>query len=174
MDAIPPPIQAILAIFEGPLRELRFGDIDAAALRRLASDVENSATELEAQQAALNAARQTLGERQEQLLGQAQRALAYARVYAENDEALSAQLAAIHLPRAPKRTKADTAESKPAAAESGNEGSSRKAKAAAANAEENGDVNEPSSAEEAPPAAARRGKRRDSTRSVTREDVLSE
>lgn len=115
MDAISPPIQAILEIFDGPLRELRFGDIDAPTLRRLASEVESSAAELEAQQAALNALRQTLSERQEQLLQQAQRALAYARVYAENDEALSAQLAAIHLPRGAKRAKAEAA---PAAASS--------------------------------------------------------
>lgn len=62
---------------------------------------------LVAAQLALEAARRSLVERQEVLLQQVQRALAYARVYAEADEALSAQLEAVTLPRAAKRARTD-------------------------------------------------------------------
>lgn len=107
VTAIPTPVQAVLELFEGPLSEVRFGDIDGAALRRLASEVEASAAELDAHQAALEALRKATTERLDQLLGQTQRALAYARIYAEGDEALTAQLAQINLSRPAKRQKGD-------------------------------------------------------------------
>jgi hypothetical protein len=50
-------------------------------------------------QAALEAARQSLYESQEALLQKGQRALAYARIFAEEDAELSAKLDDISLPR---------------------------------------------------------------------------
>jgi hypothetical protein len=61
-----------------------------------------------AAQLALDVARGALHERQEALLQQAQRALAYARVYAEADVALTARLDAITLPRGSRRARSET------------------------------------------------------------------
>ena len=106
---IPAPIQSVLELFATSLADVRFADVDAEVLARVAGDVEEAAGILEAAQAALDAAREGLQEKQDALLQQAQRALAYARVYAETDESLSARLEAITLPRAPRRSRAEDA-----------------------------------------------------------------
>jgi hypothetical protein len=99
MDALPNPIQSVLQLFEASLSEVRFADIDVKALARAAADVKDVAAVVASAQAALDSARAALEERQEALLQKVQRALAYARVYAENDEALRQKLDAIRLPR---------------------------------------------------------------------------
>jgi hypothetical protein len=104
---IPPPIQTVLDLFSSHLADVRFGDIDAPSLARLAADVHAASDVTTAAQIALDSARITLHERQEALLLQAQRALAYARVYAEADESLSARLEAVTLPRAARRSRTD-------------------------------------------------------------------
>lgn len=106
MSLISQPLQAVVALFEGPLAGVRFADIDASGLSKLSSEVENAAAEVEQQEAKLGELRQSLAQRQEALLGLAQQALAYARVYAENDEELLAKLNDISLPRATKPRKA--------------------------------------------------------------------
>lgn len=107
MSTIPPPIQTVLDLFSTHLADVRFGDVDAPSLARLAADVQAAADVTTAAQIALDSARITLHERQEALLLHAQRALAYARVYAEADESLSAHLEAITLPRAARRSRTD-------------------------------------------------------------------
>lgn len=107
MTAIPPPIQTVLDLFSTHLADVRFGDLDAQSLARASTEVQSAHDVLVASQLALEAARRSLVERQEVLLQQVQRALAYARVYAEADEALSAQLEAVTLPRAAKRARTD-------------------------------------------------------------------
>jgi hypothetical protein len=104
MDAIPPPVQTILELFETTFADVRFADIDANTLGRAAADVQEVATVVASAQAALDSARGALQERQEALLGQVHRAIAYARVYAENDEELIQRLNAIALPRPARRT----------------------------------------------------------------------
>jgi len=99
MSAIPSPIRTVLDLFSTELADVRFGDVDAQTLARVAADVESSADVVAAAQASLESARGSLHDRQEALLQQVQRALAYARVFAEADEALSARLDAITLPR---------------------------------------------------------------------------
>lgn len=54
---------------------------------------------------ALESARATLMEKQDALLQHSQHALAYARVYAENDEAMTARLETITLARATRRSR---------------------------------------------------------------------
>jgi hypothetical protein len=103
MSAIPLPVQTVLDLFETHLGDVRFGDVDAQSLARVAGEVRAAADVVAAAQAALESARVVLHERQEALLAQAQRGLAYARVYAEADAALSAQLEAVSLPRAARR-----------------------------------------------------------------------
>jgi hypothetical protein len=103
MDAIPTPIQAILDLFNTALSDVRFADLDAKTLARLASEVRAAAEVTLSAQAALASARDALQERQEALLQQVQRAVAYARVYAETDEALAERIDAIALPRPARR-----------------------------------------------------------------------
>jgi hypothetical protein len=107
MDAIASPIQSLLDLFATALVELRFADVDAQTLARAAADVQAASLVVSTAQAALDDARQALHERQETLLQYAQRAAAYARVYAENDEALSARLSAIALPRSSRRARSN-------------------------------------------------------------------
>lgn len=100
MEAIAPPIQAILDLFATSLADVRFADLDATALANLAAEVRSVAEVVAAAQAALASAEGALRERQGALLQQVQRAVAYARVYAESDDALTRQIEAIALPRA--------------------------------------------------------------------------
>jgi hypothetical protein len=107
MTAISPPIQAVLDLFSTSLADERFGDIDAQSLARIAADVQSAANAVAAAQAVLDVARAELHGREEALLLHTQRALAYARVFAENDEALSTRLEAITLPRLPRRARTE-------------------------------------------------------------------
>jgi hypothetical protein len=109
MTSLSPPLQAVVALFRGPLQNVRFGDIDAAGLSTLAQEVEGAAADVQAHEAKLSELRQLLSQKQEALLGLAQQALAYARIYAEGDEALSAELNEIALPRAAKPRKSTAA-----------------------------------------------------------------
>jgi hypothetical protein len=108
-NPIPAPIQSLLAVFTTCLADVRFADVDGDLLGRFATEVEAAAETVSAAQSALDAAQGALQERQETLLQQAQRALAYARVYAENDDALLARLEAISLPRPARRTRGEDA-----------------------------------------------------------------
>jgi hypothetical protein len=101
-DALPAPLQTLLELFTTSLAEVRFADVDAQTLVRLAADAEAALAVVSSAEAALSVAREVLVERQEALLQQGHRALAYARVYAENDDALTERLSAIALPRARK------------------------------------------------------------------------
>jgi hypothetical protein len=107
MTAISTPVQTVLDLFATSLADVRFGDVDAQGLARVASEVESSAALVASAQASLDSARVALHERQEALLQLVQRALAYARVYAEADEALSARLDAVTLPRATRRPRSE-------------------------------------------------------------------
>jgi hypothetical protein len=105
--AIPAPIQTILALFTTSLADVRFADVDGPTLARLAAGVEAAAEAVAAAQSMLDAERDALQERQDALLQHAQRALAYARVYAEGDVALSEQLDTINLPRPTRRARTE-------------------------------------------------------------------
>jgi hypothetical protein len=99
-------MKPLLELFESSLADVRFADVDAQALASAAGEVEAAEGELNAAQAVVDAARAKLSDRQEMLLLAAHRALAYARVYAEPDEALSARVNAIALPRPVRRARA--------------------------------------------------------------------
>jgi hypothetical protein len=105
MESISIPVQNLLDLFVTDLSEIRFGDIDAETLKRLAADVDAAAVIVSSAQAALESAQGMLVAKQDALLQQAQRAAAYARVYAENDEALTLRLNAIALPRTSRRAR---------------------------------------------------------------------
>ncbi len=103
MNAIHPAVQALLQLFATTLADVRFADVDGSTLARCAAEVEGAAQAEAVARSALDAALLALQEKQEALLQRAQRALAYARVYAENDPTLAASLEAIGLPRATRR-----------------------------------------------------------------------
>ncbi len=107
MNPISVPVQAVLDLFADPLRDVRFGDVDSKTLTELAATTRSASEVVAAAEAELMRARVALQERQDALLGSAQRALAYARVYAESDPVLAERLEQIALPRAPRRTKTD-------------------------------------------------------------------
>lgn len=119
MSYISPSVQAVIDLFQGPLAELRFADVDISALASLARAADAAAAELAEHEARLSELKQVLADRQEALLVLAQRGLAYARVYAEQDEALSEQLSRINLPKAakPRKPSAKPASAEPASAE---------------------------------------------------------
>lgn len=106
MSPIAPPIQALLDLFATDLADVHFADVDAQLLARLAAEVSAAAEAATLAQQTLERANAAVVERSEALLDQAQRALAYARVYAERDATLAARVEAIALPRA-RRPRAD-------------------------------------------------------------------
>ncbi len=179
MTAIAAPIRAVLDLFQSSLADVRFADLDAARLQSLASEVEAAAVELNTRQAALDAARATLTERQESLALQVQRAVAYARVYAENDAALSEQLNAIALPRAAKRAARESAPRTARAAlaqgvEKPDEAVTETAAAAEPAPEAPGVEASDAEPVELGAAPPKRSKRKDAVRTVVRDDSNAE
>lgn len=97
---IPAAVKDLLALFDGPLAKVQFPEVDAKALRQLATQVDAASEEVEAAAQAWAAAKRAVDERVEVLLQKAQRALAYARIYAEDKPEISSVLATVSLPRA--------------------------------------------------------------------------
>jgi hypothetical protein len=93
------PLREVLALFDEALQDVRFPDVDGGALHAGAQAVATAHAELRQLEAAVESARRRLDEAQEVLLHKAQRAVAYARVFADGDEGLTARLDAITLPR---------------------------------------------------------------------------
>jgi hypothetical protein len=106
MSAIPSPIRTLLDLFTTSLADVRFADVDGQTLARCAAEVEAATEAVASAQATLDAAREVLQLKQDVLLQRAHAALAYARVYAEGDEALSSQLEGVSLPRSTRRSRA--------------------------------------------------------------------
>lgn len=98
-DSISPALRALLELFATDLADVKFPEVDTAVLGEAAAHVREKAEAVARAQAALDAARQALNESQESLLQKGQRALAYAKVFAEDDAELGGKLEAIHLPR---------------------------------------------------------------------------
>lgn len=107
-NPIPTAVKELLALFDGPLSEVRFPDVDGAALREQVASVDAAVKDVEAAAAAWAEAKREVDARLEVLLQKAQRALAYARVYAEGKPELDAQLASLVFPKwgDPRGTKA--------------------------------------------------------------------
>lgn len=91
-DPISGPVRDVVAIFDAAADQLRFPDMDAGVLRAAVEAVEAAQDEVRRLEAALLDARRRLEDTQDGLLHKAQRALAYARIFAESDPALLARL----------------------------------------------------------------------------------
>lgn len=94
-DPVPPLAQAVIELFAEALPDVRFPDMDLSVLETAADDLRAAQVELEQIEAELSAARVALEKQAEQLMVRAQRALAYARVFAESDPELANRVLAI-------------------------------------------------------------------------------
>jgi hypothetical protein len=114
---LPEPMIRLLELFATDLAKVRFGDLDGATLNDAAAAVRAAARELAEAEALAAAARAGLETAREALLHKGQRALAYARIYAEAAPELAQRLEGISLggPRRaePKPITPDLAEAAP-------------------------------------------------------------
>ncbi len=94
---IPESVRAVLALFEGPLAEVEFPQINRETLAAQVAVVEQRRAELQRALEAVQAARTVLEQEQRGLLEQARQAHAYAGVYAADDPELRERVAAIKL-----------------------------------------------------------------------------
>lgn len=97
-ELLPAELQRLLQLFSS-LPDVRFPDLDAAALQDAVARVKERHLELmhiEAQQQAVRAA---LDDEHEALLKKGHRLLAYLKVFAESDEQLAEKVDSVSLPR---------------------------------------------------------------------------
>ena len=106
--AVPSSLQAVLELFESELSHLKFPDLDRDVLAAAAERVEEQAASLRQAEAALLAMREALQDSLDALQHKCQRALAYARIYAEDSPELLSKLESVELqrPRGPRSVSA--------------------------------------------------------------------
>ena len=102
-DPIPSAVQEVVDLFVSEFASLKFGDLEPTSLVAATDEVRASAADVIRAEAALENTRAALAEKRDVLLQKAQRALAYARVYAENQPELASRLEHIALPRSQRR-----------------------------------------------------------------------
>lgn len=99
-ELFPPSLQKVLNLFvTGPLAKVQFPDVDGAALAKLAELVEQRGASVSEAERQVVDARAALAETLETLRIQAQRALSYARIYADGQPAVRPLLDGIDLSR---------------------------------------------------------------------------
>ncbi|HRI69301.1 MAG TPA: hypothetical protein PK156_33955 [Polyangium sp.] len=91
-DPIPPSVKALVELFKNELSAVTFPGVDGAILEQLITDVQTYTDAVIKAEAALEAARNSLRESEEVLAIKSQKALAYARVYAEDRPEISAKV----------------------------------------------------------------------------------
>ena len=102
-DGLPPLVREVLAVFDDDLRDVRFGELDAARLAEVAVRVGSAQVAVDDAQDRLDAARRLYEEELAALTALSTRALAYAQIYAESDPALAERLAPLATPESPPR-----------------------------------------------------------------------
>ncbi|MDH5672880.1 MAG: hypothetical protein OEZ06_12070 [Myxococcales bacterium] len=100
-DPIPEDIRQVVALFDERADTLRFPDVDREVLMAGCEGVWQRATAVEHLRAELETAKEALEHEQTALRAAAKRALAYASIYAETDEALSARISSFGLAQKP-------------------------------------------------------------------------
>jgi len=119
-DPVVPAVREVVQLFEARADSLRFPDVDHEGLVALCSRVREQHAELQRAEAALDSAREALAHEQAVLHAMAARGLAYARIFAEGDAELGAELSDYALgrqeaaqrnarPRRPRHSKASAA-----------------------------------------------------------------
>ncbi len=94
-DPISPFVHGVIALFRGPLGDVRFPDADRASLEALANAACDAQCEVEALEAALEAARARARAAQDTVGDHASRALAYARVFSIGQPEIEDAIAAV-------------------------------------------------------------------------------
>jgi hypothetical protein len=89
---IPEPIEKLIQVFTQELAGVEFPGAGTAVLERAIEAARAAADRLAVAEAAADAARDALAEAEAELMRKAQRALAYARIYAEEAPALGTRL----------------------------------------------------------------------------------
>ena len=102
-DPIPSAVQEVVDLFVHELASLKFGDLEPSGLAQTCEEVKGLAADVAHTELELENARTRLADKRDALLQQAQRALAYARVYAESRPELASRLERITLPRSVRR-----------------------------------------------------------------------
>jgi hypothetical protein len=97
VDPVSPFAQQVLAVYADALPKVRFPDLDLAALQATAEELRSAQVEVERiferMETELEAARSIVRAQAELLNTRAERALAYARVFADGDAVLTERLA---------------------------------------------------------------------------------
>lgn len=101
---IPANVTAVMTVFAEQLEKVAFPDVSSATLKELADKVHAKVEQVQKAESALESAQDKLAASQQELTALAARALAYAKIYAEDKPALAKQLSEINL-RAPKAAK---------------------------------------------------------------------
>jgi hypothetical protein len=102
-EPIPSTVQEVVDLFVSELASLKFGDLEPAGLAQTCEEVKSLAADVARTEIELENARARLADKRDALLQQAQRAHAYARVYAESRPELASRLERITLPRSLRR-----------------------------------------------------------------------
>ncbi|HMI91677.1 MAG TPA: hypothetical protein VK509_09965 [Polyangiales bacterium] len=92
-DPVPSLAHEVIALFEDALAGVRFPELDHERLEHMAAAARAAQVELERTEAELLQAQARVAEHAASLLTCAERGLAYARVFAQGDDALSARVA---------------------------------------------------------------------------------
>jgi len=94
-DPVPALAREVIDLYAEALASVRFPDLDITVLEGMSQELGAAQCEVERLEAELEAARNRLQIQADSLVARAQRALAYARVFAEGDPTLSARVAEI-------------------------------------------------------------------------------
>lgn len=99
IDVTPTLARQVIDLYSVELADVRFPDLDLSALLYAQAELHAAQLEVERVEAELADKRLKLEERSQALVSKAERALAYARVFAQGDEDLAPRLADIGLGR---------------------------------------------------------------------------
>jgi hypothetical protein len=91
-DPLPPFCRDVLQLYTEALAEVRFPDLDLGSLQASAEQVRSAQLAVERVEAKLETARAQLQEQLDAMTGRAERALAYAQVFARTDPTLQARV----------------------------------------------------------------------------------
>jgi multidrug efflux pump subunit AcrA (membrane-fusion protein) len=108
IDATPTLARQVIDLYSVELADVRFPDLDLSALLYAQTELHASQLEVERVEAELADIRAQLEARSQALLAKAERALAYAKIYAQGDEDLAPRLADIGRKRSANASAAHT------------------------------------------------------------------
>lgn len=94
-DAIPEAVEEFLAIYKEKLSDVAFPDVSLEIFNGLIDKVHNGVKSLEAAEKQVVVAQESLNAANDELQQKCQKALAYAKIFADDQEELSERLASI-------------------------------------------------------------------------------